>query len=56
VVITQVSHGAQGSDRPVENVALAFSKLSVVDVALKKDGSLAASVKGGYDLKANKSI
>ena len=56
VVITQVSHGAQGSDRPIENVALAFSKLSVEYKAQKADGSLAASVKGGYDLKANKSI
>jgi len=56
VTITQVSHGAQGSDRPQETVALAFSKLSVEYKAQKPDGSLAASVKGGYDLKANKVV
>jgi type VI protein secretion system component Hcp len=56
VVLSLVSHGAQGSDRPIDNVALAFSMLSVEYNALKADGSLAASVKGGYDLKANKVV
>jgi type VI secretion system secreted protein Hcp len=56
VIITQVSHGAQGSDRPTETVGLGFAKVSVEYKPQKEDGSLDAAVKGAYDLKANKVV
>jgi type VI secretion system secreted protein Hcp len=56
VIITQVTHGAQGSERPTETVALGFAKFTVEYKPQKADGSLDAAVKGGYDLKANKVV
>lgn len=56
VIITQVQHGAQGSDRPTETVGLAFGKVSFEYKPQKGDGSLGAAVKGAYDLKANKAV
>ncbi len=48
--------GAAAGEAPLDSVSFAFSKLEVEYKEQKPDGSLAPSIKAGWDVKANKKL
>jgi type VI secretion system secreted protein Hcp len=48
--------GSRGDSIPQDQVSLNFAKLEFEYKPQKKDGTLDASIKTGYDLKANKKV
>ena len=46
--------GASAGEAPLDSVSFAFSKLEVEYKEQKADGTLAASIRAGWDVKANK--
>lgn len=54
IIITSVTHGASGSDRPTETVTIAFGKVTMEYKPQKPDGSLDAGIKWAYDRKLQK--
>jgi len=57
LVSSYQSGGSEGSNAlPVDQFSLNFAKIEFEYKAQKPDGTLGASVKGGYDLKANKKV
>jgi type VI secretion system secreted protein Hcp len=48
--------GSSGSDIPTESITFNFSKIEVSYQEQKKDGTLGAAHKAGYDLKLNKQV
>jgi type VI secretion system secreted protein Hcp len=54
IIVTSVSHGSSGEGKGMENVSLAFGKVSLEYKPQKADGSLDAGLHFKYDLKAQK--
>jgi type VI secretion system secreted protein Hcp len=52
----QIGGHAGGDGLPIDQIALAFSKIEYEYKPQKVDGSLDAATKVGYDLKANKKV
>ena len=52
----QTGGSAHGDAVPTDQVSLNFAKIEVEYKEQKADGSLAAGVKAGYDLKLNKAV
>jgi type VI secretion system secreted protein Hcp len=48
--------GAAGEVSPVDSVSLNFSKIQIEYKQQKADGSLAGSIKAGWDVKQNKKL
>jgi type VI secretion system secreted protein Hcp len=58
IIVTSYQTGgsAHGDTIPVDQVSLNFAKVELEYKGQKADGSLAAPVKAGWDLKANKKV
>jgi type VI secretion system secreted protein Hcp len=57
VLVTSFQTGADNPDAlPVDGFDLDFGKIEVDYKPIKADGSLGASVKAGWDVKANKAV
>ena len=57
VVVSSFSQGGSVTDdRPLDSVSIAFAKVAVEYKEQKADGSLAAAVNFGWDLKLNKKL
>jgi type VI secretion system secreted protein Hcp len=56
VLISSYQTGADAGEAPVDHVSFNFAKIEVEYKEQKPDGSFAASIKTGWDLKANKKI
>ena len=54
VIISSVSVGGGGGDKPVENLSLNFSAIKWDYTAQKEAGGAAGTVAGGWDVAANK--
>ena len=52
----QTSGSSHGDEVPTDQVSLNFSKIEIEYKEQKADGTLGGSVKGGYDVKANKKV
>lgn len=48
--------GSSGAEIPIDSISLNFSKIEFGYKPQKKDGTLDAEVKAGYDLKLNKKV
>jgi len=48
--------GTTGSDLPMDQISLNFSKVEQEYKEQKADGTLSGPIKAGYDLKANKAV
>lgn len=57
LMVTSISTGGSGGeDRLTENVTLNFSKVKIIYVPQKADGSGDANMKAGWDIAENKSL
>ena len=56
LLISSYQTGGAGSVNPTDQVSFHFSKIEVEYKQQKPDGSLAPSIKAGWNLKANKKI
>ena len=56
VLISSVQSGGTGGDHdiPLEQVSLNFAKIEIDYKPQKADGTLAAAIKGGWDIKQSK--
>ena len=57
ILVTNITNGGSTSDDiPVENVSLTFSKIEIQYQQQKQDGTLAGTIKKGYDVKKNQAV
>ena len=54
IVVSSISQAGDANDRPLDSVSIAFAKVNIEYKPQKADGSLAAAVHFGWDLKTNR--